>query len=141
MTPDDCEPSPVPSDTDLWPGELPFTASGQHEHGRLDLRVFDQDIWWVDIAQQPHRLEQMSDEYILNVIDHLQTHVRGFYRDTIRRGIFQMHGDMLLGRISTDVVAEALGATPLTGLSPSEWLEGTPLMRALRRQAKSRTQQ
>ena len=140
MTPHDFEPSPVPSDTDLWPGDdLPFTGWGQHEHGTLDLRVFDQDTRSVDIAQQPHRLEEMSDEYILNVIDHLETHVRGFYYDTIRCGLLQMHGDMLLGRISRDVVAEALSATPLTELSPSEWLKGTPLVRALRRRTNSRT--
>lgn len=119
------EPSPVPSDSDLWPGELPFTAWGQHEHGTLDLRVFDQEVV-VDIAQRPHRLaEEMSDEYIRNVIAHLETHVEAFYWATVRGGPVQMYGDLLLGRVSTDVVAEALGATPLTELTPREWLEGS----------------
>jgi hypothetical protein len=122
----------VPSDADLWPGELPFTAWGQHEYGTLDLRVFDQDVWWVDIEQRPHRLTEMSDEYIANVIAHLQTHAKMHYHGTLRRACLQIHGDLLLGRIPTEVVADALGATPLTDLTPQEWLEGTPLMRALR---------
>jgi hypothetical protein len=42
-------------------------------------------------------------------------------------------GDALLGRISADVVAGELGAPRLTDLTPQEWLESTPLMRALRR--------
>lgn len=127
------EPSPVPGDADLWPGELPFTAWGQHERGRLDLRVFDQDVWWVDIEQRPHRLEEMSDDYIANVIKHLEIHVESYYRGTLRRSLYQIYGDLLQGRISTEVVAEALGATPLTELTAREWLDGTPLMRALRR--------
>jgi hypothetical protein len=40
--------SPVPSDARLWPTGLPFTAFGQFGDDRLDLRVFDQDVYWVD---------------------------------------------------------------------------------------------
>ena len=127
------EPSPVPGDADPWPGELPFTAWGQHARGTLDLRVFDQAVWWVDIEQRPHRLEEMSDGYIANVIAHLEIHVESYYLGTLRRALYQMYGDLLLSRISTEMVADAFGATPLTELTPREWLDGTPLMRALRR--------
>ncbi|MHA3838270.1 hypothetical protein ACXR8F_21360 [Terrabacter sp. AAH1] len=125
--------SPVPSDADLWPGELPFTAWRQHECGTLDLRVFDQDVWWVNIAQQPHPLEGMSLEYISNVIGFLEAHVEYFYVLTVRREILQRYGDAMLGRVSAEAVAEAAGATSLCQLSPREWLESTPLMRRLRR--------
>jgi hypothetical protein len=39
---------PAATDVVLWPDELPFTAFGQFGANFLDLRVFDQDIWWVD---------------------------------------------------------------------------------------------
>jgi hypothetical protein len=126
-------PSPVPSDADLWPGELPFTAWGQHAHGRLDLRVFDQATWWVDIAQQPHRLEDMSDGYVANVIEFLVDDAEYFHGETLRREWLQMCGDLLLGRMSADLVARTVGAPSTCDLTPMQWLESTPLMRALRR--------
>lgn len=125
--------SPVPSDADLWPGELPFTAFGQWGEGHLDLRVFDQDVYWVDRFGAPHLLEEMDEAYRRNVIGHLTAHVEGFYAGTLRRATFQMLGDALLGRVSGEVVAGALGAPTLTELTPVEWLESTPLMRRLRR--------
>lgn len=75
-------PSPVPADRDLWLGEPPFTRWGQHPHGILDLRVFDQDIWWVDITQQPHRIEEMSDAYVANVIGFLHRYRDYYYLAT-----------------------------------------------------------
>lgn len=125
-------PSPVPGDRDLWPGELPFTHWGQHEHGTLDLRVFDQDVWWVDISQKPHRITDMSDDYIRNVIGFLLNHCGYYYLATLRRSLYSMLGDTLLGRPNADIVAEELGAPPLSALTPLTWLESTPLMRALR---------
>lgn len=129
------DPSPVPADRDLWPFELPFTAWGQYEHGCLDLRVFDQDVWWVDIAQRPHRLADMSEEYIANVIAFLEQNRDYFYAQTTRYRAVQMAGDLLLGRVPDEVVAGELGAPAHTELSPETWLNGTSLMRALRRRA------
>ena len=60
--------SPVPSDRRLWPGELPFTAFGQFGENMLDLRVFGQEVGWVDRRGRPHLIAQISDEYIANVI-------------------------------------------------------------------------
>jgi hypothetical protein len=129
------EPSPVPADRDLWPGELPFTAWGQHEYGSLDLRVFDQDVWWVDIAQRPHRIGEMSAEYIRNVIEFLVADAKYFYYQTMRRELAAVAGDLVLGRVSAELVAMAVGGPSLTDFTPEEWLESTTLMRALRRRA------
>lgn len=70
--------SPVPLERHLWPGELPFTAWGG-DYGELDLRVFDQDTWWVDIAQRPHWLVEMPPDYITNVIALLAGNFEYFY--------------------------------------------------------------
>lgn len=126
------DPSPVPGDAHLWPGELPFTAWGQHEYGHLDLRVFDQSVYWVDIHQRPVRIEAMGPDYVRNVIAFLEQDCPYFHERTLRRSALQMYGDLLLGRIPTDVVAGALGAPALTDVTPEVWLEATPLMRALR---------
>jgi hypothetical protein len=129
-------PSPVPADRDLWPGETPFTDWGQFGVDHLDLRVFDQDVWWVDRLGRPHRLVEMSEEYVANVILHLEENARYFYFGTMRRSFIQMLGDAYYGRVNGDVVAEALGAPTLSDVSPEQWLESTPLMRRLRRIAR-----
>ena len=46
---------------------------------KLDLRVFDQDIWWVDRLGIPHSLEQMSEEYRRNVIAFLLEYAEGYH--------------------------------------------------------------
>ena len=61
-------PSPVPGDDDLWDIEKPFTYFGQWDRGWMDLRVFDQDVWWVDVEGRPHRLSEMTVEYRRNVL-------------------------------------------------------------------------
>jgi len=125
-------PSPVPGDDDLWPGETPFTNFGQFGIDMLDLRVFDQDVYWVDRFGRPHLIAEMTDDYIANVIAHLEEHVVSFYYGSLQRSLGQMVGDAILGRLNADVVASAAGAPGMEELTPTQWLEGTPLMRRLR---------
>lgn len=125
----------MPSDADLWPGELPFTTWGQHEFGGLDSRGFDQTVWWVDVRQQPHRIDEVSDVYIRNVIGFLEDNCQYFYETTLRRLALQLLGDEFLGRANGDLIAAQLGAAPLSSIRPADWLAGTPLMRQLRARA------
>lgn len=93
------EQSPVPSDRDLLPGELPFTAWGQHPTGWLDLRVFDQGVWWVDVHQHPHRIDEMSSDYRTNVISYLEERDEYFYHATRWRLLIEDVTDVCLGRL------------------------------------------
>lgn len=61
-------PSPVSSDARLCPGELPFTAFGQFGVDSLDLRVLDQDTYWIDRHGRAQLLREMSAEFLENVI-------------------------------------------------------------------------
>ena len=127
-------PSPVPSDARLWPRELPFTAFGQFGDDRLDLRVFDQDIYWVDRTGQSHLISDMSQAYIANVVAFLVEFQEMYFADTQRRWLIQTVGDQLLfGDPGGDVLAVDAGGPTWGELSAEEWLEATPLMRALRR--------
>lgn len=125
-------PSPVPADAHPWPGELPFTAFGQFGADAFDLRVFDQDVYWVDRLGQPHRLEAMDDAYRRNVIDFLVVRTERFFGDTCLRTVIQTAGDALLGRTSAELLVVAAGGPATPDLDPSDWLESTPLMRRLR---------
>lgn len=123
--------SPVPADDFLIPGELPFTAFGQFGEGQMDKRVFEQDIYWVDIKGTPHLLEEMSEEYRINVIMFLRDGVNYFYTEAVLRFAATIACDALLGRQSGELIAHDLGLPNITDLTPQEWLESTPLMRKL----------
>lgn len=125
-------PSPVPSDARLWPCELPFTAFGQYGEDMLDLRVFDQQIWWVDRTGAPHLVEDMSEEYIANVIAFLHEHCEQYQAASACRAFIQAIGDQVLfGGPDGEVLAAAIGGPAWSELTAEEWLESTPLMRAL----------
>ena len=120
-------PSPVPSDQRLAPGELPFTAFGQFGEGSLDLRVFDQGVWWVDRRGVPHLIEEMSFDYVVNVIMFLRDFQGSYHDAVLMRAAVQLLGD--LGRGLPPL--EGLDPLVIASLSASQWLEGTPLMGAL----------
>lgn len=131
--PRDYPPSPVPSDQRPWPGELPFTAFGHLGVDMLDLRVFDQDVWWVDRIDTSHRLEAMGADYVENVVAFLLQHREMYFADTQRRWFIQTLGDQLLyDDPGADVLAVAAGGPTWSDLDAETWLESTPLMRALR---------
>lgn len=125
-------PSPVPGDADPWPGEKPFTAFGQFGPDTLDLRVFDQDRFWVDRHGTAHLLDAMPDDYRRNVIVFLVERTDRFWVDACLRAAIQAAGDALLGRVSGEILVAAAGGPAVADLAPSDWLESTPLMRRLR---------
>ena len=126
-------PSPVPSDELLRPGQRPFTAFGQFGVDMLDLRVFEQDIYWVDRSGRAHLVAEMSPVYVFNVVAFLERHVDGFHRDCVWRWALATLGDVMLGSVPAAALELELGQPWIVDLSPEEWLEATPLMRALRR--------
>ena len=126
------DPSPVPGDAWLWPGELPFTAFGQWGADRMDLRVFEQDVWWVDRLGCAHRIEEMTEQYRTNVVQFLCDHVRSLHAAVCREQLVSLAGEIVLGLPGAERAAVAAGVPLLRTLSPEAWLEGTPLMRRLR---------
>lgn len=127
-------PSPVPSDRNLWPGEKPFTAFGQWGEGKMDNRVFDQDIYWVDVKGNPHLLEDMSDEYRMNVIMFLRDNMAYFGANAAIRMVSELLGNIYIAPAGYCDTEETYRAAEnfLAADTPEEWLESTPLMRRLR---------
>lgn len=124
--------SPVPSDTFLWADEKPFTAFGQFGKGRFDMRVFEQANWWVDINGDAHSLEEMSSDYLANVIAHLYSNIEHFYLGSSLR--FSIEN--ILALAPTDGAPNdfegyrkyvSSRVSPQT-MDESEWLKSTPLV-------------
>lgn len=121
-----------PDDLDPDEDDAPFEAFGQYGVGRMDLRVFDQDRYWVDVVGRPFRLEMMSEEYRKNVIDFLLRHQRGFHLKYAMGEIFDSVVNLARGEPDWSQVAYEFGL-PFAGDHESRWwLESTPLMRRLR---------
>lgn len=112
--------------------ERPFSEWGQWPTGTLDLRVFDQQDYRVDIKQVPHRIADMSQEYRRNVIAFLHTHVQYYHACELRRRALEIIEAVWTGQVGGEVLALELSVAALTDLSPVEWLESTPLLRRLR---------
>jgi hypothetical protein len=68
----DTAPALIPGDEDLAAGARPFTDFGQSGYGNIDLRVLDQDIYWVNIAGTAFFLTALSPEYRHNIVGHLR---------------------------------------------------------------------
>jgi hypothetical protein len=127
-------PSPCPDDTDLWEGvEQPFTAFGQFGIDMLDMRVFSQEVWWVDRLGRPHRLDDMSQEYRRNVLTFLLHSARQRWLDEVRNESLTALTDAARGKASYAVIAHDAGAPRVADLDPLSWLESTPLIRRLRK--------
>ncbi len=117
---------------ELWPGERPFTDFGQFGVDALDLRVFDQDEWWVDRLGHPHLLVEMPDDYRINVILFLREFAVEYHAANAMREAATALGEAMLGRTAFAVLAPDIGAARVIDCEPSAWLEATPLMRRLR---------
>ena len=106
--------------------EKPFTDFGQFGVGKLDLRVFNQGQYWVDVQGREHLIEEMSEDYRRNVIIHLLTSARFFHSGLVKEqlivGLCQAFGYEIESSFEPNIYEqEALS-----------WLEETPLMATLR---------
>lgn len=130
--------SPVPDDDTLLPGELPFTAFGQHGINRLDKRVFEQDVFWVNYLGEEHLIIEMDKSYVENVVKYLLEGVDIFYQGAVERYIANKLTDSLLERVNRDDIVEQFNIPSVAMLEPIEWLESTPLYRKLKLMIKSK---
>jgi hypothetical protein len=101
----------------------PFTEFGQFGPGIMDNRVFDQGEYWVDCQGVPHRISEMSFEYLANVVMFLREDAAFFYVNTVRRKVM----GMVLGDAEVD--SDALNS--LLEQEPGAWIESNPLMISL----------
>jgi hypothetical protein len=117
--------------------EQPFTAFGQFGAGNLDLRVFDQTRWWVDINGSPHRITTMSEAYLVNVIEHCQQHAAYYYAAHLRCSALAFLEAVLEGSL-THALGIALAAVDTDFSEPIEWVRSTPLFGRLSAELRTR---
>lgn len=106
--------------------EVPFTDFGQFGIGQLDLRVFVQDKYWVDVYGEAHLLTEMSEDYRRNVIIHLLDNARSFHLGLIKEQTIVAIGKAFGYEIESSFESDIADKESLL------WLEGTQLMLKLR---------
>jgi len=113
----------------------PFTAYGQWGKGLLDVRVFEQDKFWIDYSGMPHRLEEMPSDYLLNVLLFLNAaNLRTkLWLQCENLAACNRLRDLVLGGNTCETCArQALALGPIFWMGPSRWMESSPLVRRLR---------
>lgn len=100
--------------------ESEFTDFGARTPGTLDLRVFDQARWWVDVHAVPHLIVEMSLEYRRNVLAWIEDN-----RDLYAAGVLQRRViELLFGLQITPIAGEGPGEFPADSAA---WLNATAL--------------
>ena len=121
--------SPIPGDAWISADEKPFTAFGQFGYGKLDIRVFEQDIWWVDIAGHQHVLAAMSQDYLRNVLIFLFEGAHSFHLTVIaKRAIEFADAAVIRG---DEAYLSFLAHESRIPSGTIEWLRSTPLVKRI----------
>lgn len=104
--------------------EGPFSAFGQFGPGQLDTRVFAQGTWWVNRNGVAFRIDsEMSGQYVGAVLAFPSEHAVVWHmHDLLQRAGNLVDPSPCARAVCLQSAASSAGA----------WLEGTPLVRALR---------
>jgi hypothetical protein len=114
------------------PPDGPFTDFGQFGPGKIDLRVFLQSEYWVDIHGTGHLITTMSDAYRSKVIQMLLRTAPVIHLEFLLLAIGKINEAMVLR--DPGVVASLLRneVAFLEDKDSYDFIESTPLMKRLR---------
>jgi hypothetical protein len=106
--------------------------------GTLDARVLWQSKHWVTVEAEVLALADMSDEHLANVVRMLRNHALAIrvHLDAMIDTVLAMLSDEAAANAET-LTRRALG-TSLADFSAEQYLETTPLLRAVRRELAAR---
>lgn len=114
-----------------WDVDWDFDDHAASGPGTFDRRVLDQDKVWFDILRRPHRIDdpaELSDEHLRNVIRFVEHHA---WRWVPEEEVNIVAWTAMYIEASDGFEAAAREVV-------AEWIESTPLMRALRAEAQRR---
>lgn len=113
-------------------GRFPLPQE-QRSPGYMDPRVLWQDDIWIDVHGVTHALEDMSQEYLFNVLDLLFTTAKVRYVTTVQILLMSVSYAMQAGHGGSveDFEEYCLFAQSISQQTPTEWLASTPLVKRL----------
>lgn len=96
--------------------------------GTISLDTLKQSAYWVDRYGNQHALTDMTQDYLRNTLAHLRKMGRTLYSLELRR----RDRDVLLAEMTGWENGVDVSVAPRGEAAASEWLEGTPLVSAIR---------
>lgn len=103
----------------------------RHPENRLHLWSLDQHQVWIDFWGNEHEVESLERDDVENVISYLREHASLLHALRVSDLYLEAIESLHEGDASGAVLLEE--AERLQELDPLEWLEGSALVRALRR--------
>lgn len=100
--------------------------------GTIDLRIFDQDTYWVNRHTEIFQLQDMTSEYRAAVLTMLTERAIMFHLHTMANAVFDMFDAHNEDTTTGDMMTFSLTGESIADASPAQWIESTPLVRKLR---------
>ena len=106
--------------------------------GRLDARVLDQETYWVtrDAAVLP--LRTMSTTYLRNVLSLLHDHATRMHLNAMVGALADLIEARAVGATTVEETTHMLTGTSIATVSAEQYLDASPLVRAVRREVTTR---
>ena len=110
----------------------PFTNFNQFGQGRMDLRVFDQNTWWVSIEGKGTLLEELNSEQLTEILNFLFNKAEYFHEVYTTNQLILMVSAHLEGSAPDGIIEiKLMGVDELSMMTPHQWLASTALMRKI----------
>lgn len=110
---------------------LPFTSFGQFGENGFDIRVLEQDEWWVNVHGEPFLLTKMSKDYLTNVRTMLFKQALTYHFFFIQKTMDEIISDYSAGKLNGDILNYELNGTTVADMPHEEWLETMPLVKRI----------
>ncbi len=116
---------------DQAPTNLPFTVFGQYGEDGFDIRVLEQDEWWVNINGEPMLLADMPQEYLRNIKTMLYKKAIVLHASYIQKTMDEIIKDYTQGKINGDILNYEMTGTTVADMPHEEWLASMPLLKRI----------
>lgn len=112
--------------------DFPFENFGQFREGTIDIRVFDQDKWWVNYKGEPYLLENTDQETLSSILEFLFNNAEFLYELYITNKLISLIASDIDTESTNEELAKRLAEMDaLTGVKPHQWLASSLLSKKL----------
>lgn len=106
--------------------------------GALDARVLDQETYWVTKEAAVLALRAMSTAHLTNVLALLHDHATRMHFNAMLDALAGLVEARATGATTAEEITDRLTGTSIATVSAEQYLDASPLVRAIRREVAAR---
>ncbi len=106
--------------------------------GTLDARVLDQATYWVTAEAAVLALRTMSTAQLINVLALLRDHATRMHLGAMVGALADLVEARAVGGTTAEEITHRLTGTSIATVSAAQYLDASPLVRAIRREVADR---